>query len=250
MRPIVCFVYQLEVYFPFKWYAHSLTLERENHTYGQRYSLGLLCLFDTTSFPCHGSYGICTVDSAAPSRNWAWVLPVAIIGTRFRIPAGATAEYVHVAPGQSSGILEEWVSIVTALEHCLPTNVNWTERRGRPCLWNKSDRGLTRGKSVIIVCVSVLLKIHLTANSWFKHQKKRVSVHIKEGMLCVGGLENSLCKNNTQIRPSHNVMESGATCQRMHLKTYLRPESLSIISTMFFSLSLVFVEPAWTKPKP
>lgn len=129
------FVYQLEVCFPFKWYAHSLTLERENHTYGQRYSLGLLCLFDPTSLPCHGSYGICTVDSAAPSCDWAWVLPVPILGTWFRTPAGATAAYVHVAPGQNSGILEEWVSFVTALEHCLPTNVNWTERRGCPCLW-------------------------------------------------------------------------------------------------------------------
>lgn len=79
-----------------------------------------------------------------------------------------------------------------------------------------------------------------------KEENKRAK---KRRWVCVGELEGSLYINSTQVRPSHQVMQSGAMCQRMHLKTYLRPESLFFISTIFFS-SLVFVEPAWTKPKP
>lgn len=39
-----------------------------------------------------------------------------------------------------------------------------------------------------------------------------------------------LCKGSTHDWLSHLVIKSGATCQRMHLKTHLRPKSLSLIS--------------------
>lgn len=38
--------------------------------------------------------------------------------------AGPLQRLCVLYKGQNSGILEEWVSFVTALEHCLPTNVN------------------------------------------------------------------------------------------------------------------------------
>lgn len=51
-------------------------------------------------------------------------LTVLIQGNRADRGGPALSLCASVVPGQSSGILEEWVSFVTALEHCLPTNVN------------------------------------------------------------------------------------------------------------------------------
>lgn len=51
-----------------------------------------------------------------------WIYVVPVLAERFRTRAGAHLCLWYQL--ESSGILEVWIFFGTALEHCLPTNVN------------------------------------------------------------------------------------------------------------------------------
>lgn len=130
-RAYCVFVYRLEVYTPFKWYAHLLTLKRENHTCGQRYSWGFNAPYVSFSLPCHGSYRIWTVDSGEnllPPISESGHCPFPVLATRYKTQAGATPVLLRGTSFKTVEYLKNGSYLSLPLSTVFP--LMWTEQRG------------------------------------------------------------------------------------------------------------------------